>query len=44
MLEWILIEKLARNPKPINAIDKTPSHPLMGEYSNVDPLENQGEN
>ena len=44
MLEGRLIEKLARNPKLIKAIDRTLSHPLIREYSNVDTLENQDQN
>ena len=41
MLEWILIEKLARNPNLINAIDRTLSHPLIREYCDVDPVGSQ---
>ena len=32
MLEWTLIEKLARNPKFLNAFDRTLSHPLIQEF------------
>ena len=39
MLDWRLIEKLARNPKLIKAFDRTLSHPLTREYSNVSTLE-----
>ena len=40
MLEWRLIEKLARNPKLIKAFDRTLSHPVIREYSNVNAVEN----
>ena len=43
MLEWRLIEKLARNPILINAFDRIVSYPLFRGYSNVDPLESHGE-
>ena len=36
MLEWRMNEKLARNPKLIKAFDRTLSHPLIREYSNVE--------
>ena len=39
MLECRLIENLARNPKLINAFDRTLSHPLIREYCDVDPVE-----
>ena len=39
MLEWRVNEKVARNPMLIYSFDRTVSHPLVGEYSNVDPLE-----
>ena len=41
MLEWRLIEKLARKLKLIKAFDRTLSHPPIREFSNVDTLENQ---
>ena len=41
MLEWRLIENLARKPQLIKAFDRILSHPLFREYSNVDPVENQ---
>ena len=44
MLEWRLIEKLARNPMLLKAFGRTLSHPLIQEYSNVDPVENQDQN
>ena len=31
LLEWILIEKLARNPKHTIAFDRILSHPLIRE-------------
>ena len=44
MLEWRLNEKLARNPKLIKAFDRTLSHTLICEFSNVDTLEKQDQN
>ena len=44
LLEWRLSEKLTRNPQLIKAFDRTLSHPLIREYSNVDTLENQDQN
>ena len=44
MPEWVLIEKVARNFQPIKTFDKTPSHPIIREYSNIDPLEKQDQN
>ena len=44
MLEWRLIEKLARNFYLKKTFDRTPSHPLIREYSNVDTLKNEDQN
>ena len=44
VLEWRINEKLVKNPKLIKAFDSTLSHPLIREYSNVDPLEKQDQN
>ena len=41
ILQRRLTEKLVRNPKLIKALDRTLSNPLIREYSNVDPLEDQ---
>ena len=41
MLEWRIFEKLARNPRFIEAFVRTLSNPLIGEYSNVDTVENK---
>ena len=38
LLEWKLNEKRAKIPKLINAFDRTHSHPLIREISNVDPI------
>ena len=43
MLEWRIIENLARNSKLIKAFDRILSHPLIRKYSNVNPLANEGE-
>ena len=40
MLQWRIIEKLAKNPKLIKAFDKIHSHPLIREYSYFDQVEN----
>ena len=44
MPEWGLIEKVARNLELKKTFDRTPSHPLIREYSNVVPLEKQDQN
>ena len=44
MLEWRLIEKLAKNPKLIKAFDRVLSHPLIREYSHVDTVEKEDQN
>ena len=46
MLEWRLIEKLARNAKHVKAMDITLSHPLFREYFNIIVMNqfNEGEN
>ena len=36
MLEWRIIEKLARNPKLMKTFDRNISHPLMHIYSHID--------
>ena len=41
LLEYRLIEKLARNPKHTIASDRILSQPLIREYSNVDTVEYQ---
>ena len=41
MLDWRLIEKLARNPNLIKAFVRNISHPLIREYCLLDPVENQ---
>ena len=44
MLEWRLIEKLVGNLKLVKTFDRILSDPVIREYCNVDPLENQGQN
>ena len=41
MLEWKLIEKLARNPELMSEIDRTFYHPLNNAY---EPIQAGGEN
>ena len=41
MLEWKLVEKLARNPKLMSEIDKTTYDPLSHTFS---PIQDEGEN
>ena len=41
MLDWRLIENIARNLKPIKTFDGNRSHPLVLECSNVNTLTNQ---
>ena len=44
MLEWRLSEQLAKIPKLIKGFDRIPSHPPIGECSNLDTLEDQDQN
>ena len=39
MLEWKLIEKLARNPEFMSEIDRTVYHPLTHAY---EPIQDEG--
>ena len=36
ILEWRLIENIARNPKLLKAFHRTLSHPLFPKYSHTD--------
>ena len=35
MLEWKLKEKLARNPRRINSLNRFDNHPLIRKYSHI---------
>ena len=35
MIEWTIIEKLAKNPELIRAFNINTSHPLIREYSHI---------
>ena len=41
MLGWRLLEKIARNSKPMKTFERTLSHPLTREFSNVDLVKTQ---